>query len=160
MSESEDNRTVLKVIVLAAVLTGVSYYLQHDIGINMADEGFLLYGAVQTAAGKVPIRDFAGYDPGRYYWLAGWSFVFGEGLGAMRFYLSLFSFIGVSLGLLAARRVVRSFWGLLPLGAILTIWMFPRFHPFEMAFAMGTVFLPSVFLRRPARGATSLPVSL
>ncbi len=149
LADRKENRDILKVIVLAAALSGISFYLQHNIGINLADEGYLLYGTMQTLAGKVPIRDFFPYDPGRYYWMAAWSLLFGEGLTAMRFYLAVFGAIGVSFGLLAARRAVRSFWGLLPLGVLLTLWMFPRFHPFEMTFAMGTVFFSLRLLEAP-----------
>lgn len=147
--DSKNNIAVLKVILLAASLTGLSFYLQNNIGINLADEGYLLYGVVQTAAGKVPIRDFHAYDPGRYYWMAAWSLIFGEGLRAMRLYLALFGFMGLSLGLLAARRVIKSFWGLIPLGALLTLWMFPRFHSFDLAFAMGTVFFATRLIEAP-----------
>ncbi len=149
LEENREDTAVLKVIVLAAILTGISFYLQHDIGINMADEGYLLYGAVQTASGKVPRLDCRGYDPGRYYWMASWSLLFGDGLSAMRLYLALFSFMGLSFGLLAARRVVRSLWGLALLGVLLTVWVFPRYHSFDIAFAMATVFFSLRLMEAP-----------
>jgi len=149
LDDKQNNSAVLKVIFLAALLSGLSLYLQHNIDINIADEGYLLYGAVQTAAGKVPIRDFHAYDPGRYYWMAGWSLVFGDGLLAMRFNLAIFSGIGLCFGLLAARRMVRSFWGLVPVGVLLLVWIFPRYHPFETTFAMATVFFATRLIEAP-----------
>jgi len=149
LGKKENNIAVLKVIILAAFLSALSFYLQSAIDINLADEGYLLYGVVQTAAGKVPIRDFHAYDPGRYYWMAAWSYLFGEGLVAMRFSLSLFGGLGLCFGLLAARRAVRSFWGLAFVGVLLEIWIFPRFHPFEIAFAMGTVFFATRLIEAP-----------
>jgi len=46
------------VLLLAIVLAGVSFAVQRQQGIDLADEGFLWYGAQQTAHGKVPLRDF------------------------------------------------------------------------------------------------------
>ncbi len=149
MNKDNTNKTILKIILLAALLSGFTYLLQSDIGINISDEGYLLYGAMETAAGKVVKLDFRGYDPGRYYWLAAWSLIFGDGLLAMRFYLAVFGGIGVCFGLLAARRVVKSFWALIPVGILLQVWMFPRFHPFELAFAMATVFFTTRLIEAP-----------
>jgi len=149
LGDSANNKTVYKIILLAFFLSGLSFYLQNNIDINLADEGYLLYGVVQTAAGRVPIRDFQAYDPGRYYWMAAWSRLFGQGLMAMRLSLAFFGGIGLSFGLLAARRGVRSFRGLIPPGILLTIWIFPRFHSFEIAFAMATVFFAMRLIEAP-----------
>jgi len=149
LGDRENNKAIIQVILLAAFLSGLAYYLQANIGLDMQDEGYLLYGAVQTAAGKVTKLDFRGYDPGRYYWMAAWTFLFGEGLVAMRFYLALFGGIGLCLGLLAARRVIRSFWGLIPLGVLLLVWIFPTYRPFEITFAMGTVFFVTRLIEAP-----------
>jgi len=149
LSPRKNYISVIKIIILSALLEGISFYLQHNIDINLADEGYLLAGVVSTVSGKVPIRDFYSYDPGRYYWMAAWSLLFGEGLTAMRFYLAVFGAIGVSFGLLAARRVIRSFWGLVPLGTLLTIWIFPRFHSFDNAIAMSIVFFATRLIEKP-----------
>ncbi len=93
------------ILLLAIVLTGSSFALQGRQGINLADEGYLWYGAQQTAHGKVPLRDFDAYDPGRYYWSAAGMHLFGEGLVALRFSETLFQLLGLWVGLLAASRV-------------------------------------------------------
>ena len=51
------------VLLLAILLAGSSFLLQGRTGINVGDEGFLWYGAQQTARGAVPVRDFQSYDP-------------------------------------------------------------------------------------------------
>jgi len=149
LGDRENNKAIIQVILLAAFLSGLAFYLQSAIDINLADEGYFLTGAVRTAMGKVPIRDFYAYDPGRYYWMAAWSSLFGEGLVAMRFYLAFFGGIGLCLGLLAARRAVSSFYWLIPLGVFFTIWIFPRYHTFEITFAMATVFFVTRLIEAP-----------
>jgi len=82
--------------------------------------------------------------------MAVWNLLFGEGLGGMRFSLALFGAIGLCLGLLAARRVIKSFWGLIPMGALLLVWIFLRYHSFEIAFAMATVFFATRLIEAPS----------
>src|SRR5919201_6326152 len=83
------------VLLLAIALGMASFAIQGRQGINLADEGFLWYGVQQTAHGKVPLRDFQSYDPGRYYWSAAGAFLFGDGLVALRFSETLFQIVGV-----------------------------------------------------------------
>ena len=64
-----------------------------------ADEGFLWYGVLQTRAGEIPIRDFQSYDPGRYYWCAAWSFLFGGGILGLRASIAVMQAVGLFFGL-------------------------------------------------------------
>jgi len=53
----------------------------------MYDEGLILTGAMQVAAGAVPHRDFcANYGPGQFYVLAGLFDVFGQTVLVERLY--------------------------------------------------------------------------
>jgi hypothetical protein len=88
---------------LAFVLVALLTALNIAVGIGLSDEGYLWYGTWRTMLGEVPILDFRGYDPGRYYWGAAWGLLFGDGIIGLRLSNALFAFGGLSFGLLAAR---------------------------------------------------------
>ena len=148
---SDRLRRLLVPVLLAAALAGGLYLLQGRIDFNVADEGFLWEGAVLTAHGKVPLRDFYSYDPGRYYWLAAWSKIFGDGILALRGATAIFQAGGLLCGLLAARRVLPRAWQLVPVGLLLALWMGPRHKLFEPAVAMAAVWVGVRLLEAPTR---------
>ncbi len=131
-------------------LVSVSLLLQGDIGLNLSDEGYLWYGQMETALGRVPIRDFQSYDPGRYYWAAFWSLLFGDGIMALRVSTAIFQAIGLTLGLLAARRAVKSYPMLIFTGIMLIVWMYPRHKLFDISLSMASVFFALRLLERPS----------
>src|SRR3990172_1357295 len=140
---------IVKIALISSVLVGLSFWLQGSINIGLSDEGYLWYGAIHTALGKVPIRDFQSYDLGRYYWAAIWSFLFGDGILALRLSTAVFQFIGLTLGLLAARRAVSSYWALALVGLLLVVWMYPRHKLFDISLSMAAVFFAVRLLERP-----------
>ena len=145
-------RSPLLPALLALALTGAACFAQWRIDFNIADEGFLWYGAIATAHGQVPLRDFFSYDPGRYYWAAAWAPLFGDGILALRLSAAIFQAVGLLLGLLAARRVLARPWLLAAAGALLLVWMIPRHKVFEPSVAMAAVWLGVRLLERPTRG--------
>src|SRR5437764_1613083 len=144
------DRQVLFLALVALVLTGALFFVQRRIDWNPSDEGFLWYGAVRTAHGGVPLRDFRSYDPGRYYWAAAWAKVLGDGILALRLSTALFQACGLFCGLLAARRTVKSRWGLALVGVLLLVWMSPRHKLFEPAMTMAAVLVGVRLLERPS----------
>ncbi|MFT5048858.1 MAG: hypothetical protein ACI8QZ_000245 [Chlamydiales bacterium] len=136
-------------LICAVVLIGALFALTGDIGLDLADEGFLWHGAQLTALGKVPLRDFQSYDPGRYYWGAAWSSVFGSGLMALRLSNAIFQALGLFCGLAVLRRVTPSIAVLALMGAVLTVWMFPRHKLFESSLALMAVLFAVRLLERP-----------
>lgn len=144
-------RDVLLVFLLAVVLVGINFFFQGNIGINFSDEGFLWYGAAQTAAGQVPLRDFQSYDPGRYYWIALWAPIFGTGILGVRLSVAIFQLLGVFFGLLVVRRVVSKWWVLCLVGLLLVAWMFPHHKLFDHSLALVAVYVGVCLLERPSR---------
>lgn len=109
---------------LSVGLVALSWFLQSHIDFWVSDEGFLWYGSWRVGHGEVPFRDFRSYDPGRYYWIAFWSLLFGDGLLGQRAGVALFQVIGLAWGLSAARSVVRKRRYLLLVGFLLLAWMY------------------------------------
>jgi hypothetical protein len=140
----------VRVCLLSVALTGLWFWLQGNLLLNLADEGFLWYGAWRTALGDVPLRDFQSYDPGRYYWIAAWSRLFGDGILGVRAAVSLFQLVGLTLGLLTLRRVIRSWWGLALAGSLLLIWMYPRQKVFDHSIALAAVYFAVLVLEKPS----------
>ena len=138
------------VLLLAVVLAGGSFAVQGRQGINLADEGFLWYGAQQAARGKVPLRDFQSYDPGRYYWSAAAMRLFGEGVVSLRFSETLFQILGLWVGLLAASRVIQSWALLAAVGVMLTLWMFPSHKLFDISLLLCGIWIAVRLVEEPS----------
>jgi hypothetical protein len=56
-------------LVVALALAAAGFLWQRANGVDLGDEGFIWYGALATARGEVPLRDFRSYDPGWSYWI-------------------------------------------------------------------------------------------
>lgn len=136
-------------LVVGFVWVALSFWFQGDIGLDLADEGFLWYGSLRTLAGEVPLRDFQAYDPGRYYWCAVGSAFMGPGVLAVRGAAAFFQALGLVLGLLTLRRVIRSRGWLAVAGGVLLIWMFPRHKVFEHALALAAVYFATSLAESP-----------
>ena len=137
------------VALLASLLCGVQYWLTGHVGLDLFDEGYLWYGVLGTAAGEIPLRDFQAYDPGRYYWCAAWSTLLGDGVLGLRLAGTLFQTLGLTCGLLAARRVARSPAALVLIGCVLLLWMFPRHKVYESSVALIAVLVITRLVELP-----------
>ncbi|MFF2092199.1 hypothetical protein [Paenibacillus sp. NPDC058174] len=134
----------------AFVLVAIIFILQGRVGINLADEGYLWYGAVHTSIGEVPFLDFQSYDPGRYYWSAFWFKLFGNtDMLTLRIAVLLFLWVGLTCALLAVRRVTKSGGYLLLTGILLILWAYPRHKMFDISISMIAVYVVILLLENP-----------
>ncbi|MFN2541660.1 MAG: hypothetical protein ABR514_05760, partial [Chthoniobacterales bacterium] len=138
-------------LALLTVAVSIGWFLlDGHLKINFADEGFLWYGADAIRRGEVPMRDFEAYDPGRYLWVVGWSFLLGQGLVSLRLACVLFQCLGVFCGLLVARRLSKNWLFLVCVALLLCAWMQPRFKLFEQSIALMAVYAGVLLLERPS----------
>jgi len=136
--------------LLAAALSIGWFLLDGHFKINFSDEGSLWYGVDAVRNGQVPMRDFQGYDPGRYVWGAAWSYLLGQSLVSLRLACVLFQIPGVFCGLLVARRLSKNWVFLVCVALLLCAWMHPRFKLFEQSIALMTVYAGVLLLEYPS----------
>jgi hypothetical protein len=117
-------------------LTFAFFYMSAHSGLHVADEGLQWYGSQRTLSGEMPLRDFWGYDPLRYYWSAAVMWLLGSrGVVAATLAEGLASALGLwlALRLIFRGRSLPPWWLCLPIILIFLLWMVPRFKSFDVA---------------------------
>ena len=117
----------LQIFILATFVVCIFFAWEGCKGFNLADEGFLWYGAQRVLLGEVPIRDFMSYDPGRYYWSSAFMFLWGNnGIMPLRVSMAVFKLLGLFVGLLliANNTKKQNILFLLLSAFTLSTWMF------------------------------------
>lgn len=132
-----DGRGKLAVVIgLGLAIGATACLIERRFGFNLADAGALWYGVQQVLRGAVPIRDFASYDPLRYYWAAEWLRLFhARGITAVRTATWAFATLGVacagvlvwSVGLPRRRRILPSAIVMV----LCVLWMFPWWKQYD-----------------------------
>lgn len=143
----------LQLFLFSAGLVLASFLWQGRLGFNIADEGFLWYGAQRVMAGEVPLRDFMAYDPGRYYWSAwlmrSWN---DSGIMSLRAAVASFQAFGLFLGIALIARMARRDPAYLALAALtMLVWMFPRHKLFDITLSIVLVGAMLLLADRPTR---------
>ena len=128
--------STLGALLLSIVIVGGACVLEHNLELQVADEGFLWYGAWRTMLGEMPLRDFDSYDPGRYYWTATWLSLLGNDLLALRLALVALHLAALFVSLIVLRRVTRNPWLLSAAAVVIACWLFPRHKAFEPLMAI------------------------
>ena len=127
------------VAFIALVIVGSRWFVTTHTGLNLADWGYLWYGEWRTRLGEIPLLDFQSYDPGRFYYLAIMSSIFGDGIIGTRESLALVQWLAVTVALTILRRRGASWLQVCCCGLALTWWMWPDHKLVDSAFAIFTV---------------------
>lgn len=104
--------------------------------LNTADEGYLWDGVLKTLDGEMPMRDFAAYDPARYWWCAAWMKIVGRGIFGLRFACAAAAAVGLSACVAAASRITSNRYAIGLLGIALLVCMLPRHKTFDITVLM------------------------
>lgn len=142
-------------LLFAAIAVATLFFVEGNRGLNLADEGFLWYGAQRSTQGEIPIRDFRSYDPGRYLLAGGWMRITGDdGLLALRQILALVQAAGLILALRLFDKPAdyRDFLSLLGAICLLLMWMYPRHKLMDITVSIAIVFSLIRFVNCPSPG--------
>lgn len=150
MPKPNDVTAVLRALAMGAVLTALVFVPQWRYEFSWSDEGLLWYLSKRVAVGELPIRDFYGYDPGRYFWSAAWFKLLGrDGLLEQRIANAAFGCMALSAAWLGmedarvplARRAATALLLAMALG-------YPRHKTYEQALALFATLAVYVVLTR------------
>ncbi len=124
------------------------------VGYSLSDEGYLLLGTLKIPQGQTPIADIQSYDPGRYYWSAGWMSLLGRpDLTGLR--TSIGVLLGLALGAttwMLRHSLGKPGWTVVWV-ALLLLWMVPRHKGYDIAISLLSVSFGYLLLVRGPRTA-------
>lgn len=149
---NNDRALFLQALLLAGAGVLALFLWQGHKGFDLADEGFLWYGAQRVMLGEVPIRDFMSYDPGRYYWSAPIMLLLGDnGILALRAAAAAFQALGLGIALFLVLQHMRGPRVPLALMALVTllVWMFPRHNYFDITVSIALVGALAFLIQSP-----------
>ncbi len=115
-------------VAIALALPLVTFWFIGHHGLNLQDEGFLWYGAQRVLVGELPLRDFQSYDVGRYFWSAGWMWLFdNDGILAMRAGNAVLASITLAMAAVLVGMQPAPAWRILLAVPAFAVWMVPDF---------------------------------
>lgn len=96
--------------IVLIIVMGISlFYLfsRFNYGLNLYDDGILIYGGLRVFEGSIPYRDFwFVYPPGNLYVVAGLFKIFGPSILIERIFNSIVSFLIIIFTYLLTRKIV------------------------------------------------------
>ena len=142
----------LQILIMATFTVCIFFAWEGHKGFDLADEGFLWYGAQRVMHGDVPIRDFMSYDPGRYYWSAAFMFLWGNnGIMPLRVSMAIFKLIGLFVGLLliANNTKKQNILFLLLSAFTLSTWMFVYYKVSDISLCILLIGVLALLIDKP-----------
>jgi hypothetical protein len=124
--------------------------IQSRIDLNLADEGMLWYGVQRTLLGEIPIRDFQGYDPARYYLLAAWAWIWrDDGIVTLRLGIAAIQWAALFSATLLIRRIAPRKWMVPIFLVLLALWMAPRHKMLDVTATIWMTQILAALAERP-----------
>jgi hypothetical protein len=151
VSETKPSK-LLEIFLLPVALSLAIFIPQWRYGFGLADEGLLWYLSQRVHAGDLPIRDFFGYDPGRYFWTSAWFHLLSlDGLLEQRIANAAFGAIGLMFACYAMRAMrIPRYWRLAAACMLAFAMGFPGHKTYEQALSLIAVAMVLIVLIRPA----------
>jgi hypothetical protein len=153
LAEKPTRNAILVGAIVGAVCLA-DFLWEGSIGFNLADEGFLWYGAQRISFGEVPLRDFMSYDPGRYYWAALIMVMRGDtGILSLWIAIATIQAVSVMVAVFALWRFAGRMapeWAFLVV-VTLVLWIIPRHKTFDIAMSIVLVTTLAWFVEQPVR---------
>lgn len=146
---------LIVVCTISFILVSLNFILQAHKGFNLADEGYLWYGAQRVAAGEVPLRDFMAYEPGRYYWIGALFALTGNtGLITARIASTILEYCALCVGLFliadSAKPRKNDLIPFIIVSAItLILWMFTLYKIFDICMSIFLIGILSFLIKNP-----------
>jgi hypothetical protein len=154
LTEGQKIPLSIAIAVLSTIVIFALFMWEGSKGFYLTDEGYLWYGAQRALLGEVPIRDFMSYDPGRYYWAAGFMSLWGDnGVLTLRAAVAVFQALGLFVGLyliVGSSPRHRLLYALLS-AVTLAGWMFPYHKMFDISVSIFLIGALSFLARSPTR---------
>jgi len=118
-------------------------------GLNLADEGYLWLGTLGVLEGRIPIRDFRAYDPGRYYWSALAMRFLGRGIFELRLVQAATAVLGLSAGMSVVLLASGSWPGAMLTCLALAAWMHPLYKVIDFSLAVMATLATTLMVTTP-----------
>jgi hypothetical protein len=149
---SKSSELILALCFAVAWIMALFLWQRH-FDFNIADGGFLWYGAQRTLAGDVPLRDFMAYDPGRYWLAAGFmAAAHDDGMVTLRAWMYLVEAVAVGLVVITVARS-RGGLGLIGLcivAVLASLWMYPEHKTIDILMSIAIVLVLSLLIQKPS----------
>ncbi|MFT8417545.1 MAG: hypothetical protein ABF636_01765 [Acetobacter sp.] len=146
---------LIMVLTISLVLVSLNFAFQGNKGFNLADEGFLWYGAQRVVAGEVPLRDFMAYDPGRYYWIGALFALTGHtGVMAARVASTILEYCALCVGLFLIVDSVKlrkndQIPFVIVSAVTMILWMFTLYKIFDICMSIFLIGILSFLIKNP-----------
>ncbi|WP_415176711.1 hypothetical protein [Porticoccus sp.] len=140
---------MLYCIFIAAVIILLLWLPGIRVKLETADEGYLCFGAQQYARGKIPIRDFRAYDPGRYLWVGLFMKLLGQTFHTQRLAMSLVMIATLSTGGWLIYQISHNWYATALSQVLLYLWLHPYYKSFEVLTCLLTIASGYLLLNDP-----------